>query len=84
MRSRLKELDSDKSIKIATCRCLSVLLECYAMKNEDLCACLDLLAHKLKIEVEKVYIAVTLAKFREQSLGKEGVQAVEGVARQAA
>jgi len=59
-------------------------LEHYFIKNADLSACLDLLAHKLKIEVEKVYIVVTLSKFREQTLGKDGIQAVEGVVRQAA
>ena len=59
-------------------------MEHYFIKNAGLSACLDLLAHKLKIEVEKVYIVVTLSKFREQTLGKDGIQAVEGVVRQAA
>ena len=54
------------------------------MKSGDLCGCLDILAHKLKIEVEKVYVVSTLSKFKEQPLGKDSVQAVEGVVRQSA
>ena len=59
-------------------------MEHYTMKSGDLCGCLDILAHKLKIEVEKVYVVSTLSKFKEQPLGKDSVQAVEGVVRQSA
>ena len=45
---------------------------------------MDTLAHKLKIEVEKVYIVTSLAKFREQILSRDAGHAIEGVVKQCA
>jgi hypothetical protein len=85
LKGKVKELDSDKVIKVAVCRCIGVLLAKYRLSASDLVFILDSLAHKLKIEVEKIYIVNTLTYFsKEQPLGKEVVAALENVVRQCA
>ena len=83
MKQKIKELDCDKIIKTGICRCLSSLFQHYKLGSNDLSFFLDSLAHKLKIEVEKIYIIETLKCFgKQQSVNSDVHRSLENVIRQ--
>ena len=49
LNAKVKELDSDKTIKIAVCKCIGVILNKYRLNPPDIVFELDALSNKLKI-----------------------------------
>lgn len=85
IKAKIGELDTDKLIKQATCKCLAELFQYYDLSNQDISYFLNSLTQKLKIEVEKLYLIETLNKLQKnRQLTLETCQALEGVIRQVA
>jgi hypothetical protein len=83
VKSKIKELDGDKLIKQATCKCLTELFRHYQLSNADLAFFFDCLSQKLKIEVEKLYLIETLNALKSTvPLAADSGKALEGVIRQ--
>jgi hypothetical protein len=66
VKSKIKEFDSDKIIKLAILKCVGSIFAGLPINEADTVYFLEMLSAKLKIEVEKLYIVETISKLNDQ------------------